>query len=295
MAISAALVKELRERTGAGMMECKKALQAADGDIEAAADTMRREGLAKADKKAGRVAAEGRIASAMSDDKTAAVLVEVNCETDFVGKNEDFVQFADQIAQLVLDKQPADVEALGDIDMGGETVEDKRRALIATLGEKVTVRRFRRVEAASADGRINVYLHGVRIAAAVAVNGGDDELARDLAMHVAASAPAHLSTEDVPEERRNSEKEVLMAQARDSGKPENIVEKMVEGRLNKFLGEITLMGQPFVKDPDTTVEKLVSGKGAEITDFARLEVGEGIEKKEEDFAAEVRAQAEKTG
>ncbi|WP_423820792.1 translation elongation factor Ts [Salinisphaera sp. SPP-AMP-43] len=295
MAISAALVKELRERTGAGMMECKKALQAADGDIEAAAETMRREGLAKADKKAGRVAAEGRIASAVSDDKSAAVLVEVNCETDFVGKNEDFVQFADEIAQLVLDKQPADVEALGDIDMGGETVEDKRRALIATLGEKVTVRRFHRVEAASGDGRINVYLHGVRIAAAVAVNGGDDELARDLAMHVAASAPAHLSTEDVPEERRNSEKEVLMAQARDSGKPENIVEKMVEGRLNKFLGEITLLGQPFVKDPDTTVGKLVSDKGAQITDFARLEVGEGIEKKEEDFAAEVRAQAEKTG
>lgn len=292
MAISASLVKQLRERTGAGMMECKKALQATDGDIEAAAENMRREGLAKADKKAGRVAAEGRIAAATSADNTAAVLVEVNCETDFVGKNEEFIEFADEVAKIVLEKEPADVEALGEFYMGGETLEDKRRALIAKLGEKITVRRFERVEAG--EGRISVYSHGARIAAAVAVSGGEDALVRDLAMHVAASAPAHLATEDVPEERRNAEKELLMAQARDSGKPEHIIEKMVEGRLNKFLGEITLMGQPFVKDPDVTVEKLVSERGATVEGYARLEVGEGIEKKEEDFAAEVRAQAEKT-
>lgn len=293
MAISATLVKDLRERTGAGMMECKKALQATDGDIEAAADNMRREGLAKADKKAGRVAAEGRIAAAPSADNTAAVLVEVNCETDFVGKNDGFIEFANEVARIVLDKEPSDVDALGELYMaGGQTVEDKRRALIATLGEKITVRRFSRVTAR--EGRIDVYSHGARIAAAVAVAGGDDELVRDLAMHVAASAPAHLSMADVPEERRNAEKELLMAQARDSGKPEHIVEKMVEGRLNKFLAEITLMGQPFVKDPDLTVEKLVSERDATIEAYARLEVGEGIDKQEEDFAAEVRAQAEKT-
>lgn len=292
MAISASLVKELRERTGAGMMECKKALQAADGDIEAAAENMRREGLAKADKKAGRVAAEGRIASATSADNTAAVLVEVNCETDFVGKNEEFIEFADEVAKLVLEKSPDGVEALGEMYMGGETIEDKRRALIAKLGEKITVRRFERIDAGT--GRIDVYSHGARIASAVAVSGGDEALGRDLAMHVAASAPAHLSTEDVPAERRNAEKELLMAQARDSGKPEDIIEKMVEGRLKKFLGEITLLGQPFVKDPDMTVEKLVAERGATIEAYARLEVGEGIEKKEEDFAAEVRAQAEKT-
>lgn len=289
MAISAALVKELRERTGAGMMECKKALQAADGDIQAAADNMRREGLAKADKKAGRVAAEGRIASAVNNDQTAAVLVEVNCETDFVGKNDDFVAFAQQVATAVLANEPADVEAVAELDVDGLSVDARRRELISTLGENITVRRFRRIEAG--DGKLDVYLHGANIAGAIALSGGEDELARDLAMHVAASAPAHLSADDVPAERRAQEKELLMAQARDSGKPEDIIEKMVEGRLRKFLGEITLMGQPFVKDPDVTVEKLVQDQNVTITDYARLEVGEGIEKKQEDFAAEVKAQA----
>lgn len=292
MAISAALVKELRERTGAGMMECKKALTATDGDIDAAADNMRREGLAKADKKAGRVAAEGRIATALSDDRTAAVLLEVNCETDFVGKNDDFVQFAEQAAQCALSEAPADVNALAELEVDGESLDAKRRALIAKLGENITIRRFRRIEAG--DGRLDVYMHGVRIGSAVAVRGGEDTLARDLAMHVAATAPAHLSAEDVPQERRDSEKELLMAQARDSGKPEEIIEKMVEGRLRKFLAEITLMGQPFVKDPDVTVEKLCKQQNATVLDYARLEVGEGIEKKQEDFAAEVKAQAEKT-
>jgi len=289
MAISAAQVKELRERTGAGMMECKKALQATDGDIDAAADNMRREGLAKADKKASRVAAEGRIAVAVNSDNTAAVLLEVNCETDFVGKNEDFIAFADNVAKAALNDHPADVDALGELSVSGDTVDGHRRALIAKLGEKIAVRRFRRIEAV--DGTLDVYQHGSGIASAVALTGGDQALARDLAMHVAASSPAHLSADDVPAERRAQEKEIFMAQARDSGKPEDIIEKMVEGRLRKFLGEITLMGQPFVKDPDTTVEKLVKSKDATITDYARLEVGEGIEKKQEDFAAEVKAQA----
>nr|WP_247739740.1 translation elongation factor Ts [Endozoicomonas sp. G2_2] len=292
MAISAALVKELRERTGAGMMECKKALTATDGDIDAAADNMRREGLAKADKKAGRVAAEGRVATALSSDRSVAILLEVNCETDFVGKNDDFVGFAEMAAQAALDNGPADVDALAEIEIDGESLDAKRRALVATLGENITIRRFRRIEAG--EGRLDVYMHGSRIGSAVAVAGGEDALARDLAMHVAATAPAHLSADDVPQERRDAEKELLMAQARDSGKPEEIIEKMVEGRLRKFLGEITLMGQPFVKDPDMTVEKLCKQQNATIIDYARIEVGEGIEKKQEDFAAEVKAQAEKT-
>jgi elongation factor Ts len=292
MAISAALVKELRERTGAGMMECKKALTATDGDIDAAADNMRREGLAKADKKAGRVAAEGRIATAVSDDKTVAVLLEANCETDFVGKNDDFVNFAEMAAQAALDNAPADADALAAIEVDGESLDAKRRALVAKLGENITIRRFRRIEAG--EGKLDVYMHGARIGSAVAVVGGESELARDLAMHVAATAPAHLSADDVPQERRDAEKELLMAQARDSGKPEDIIEKMVEGRLRKYLSEITLMGQPFVKDPDVTVEKLCKQQNATVSDYARIEVGEGIEKKQEDFAAEVKAQAEKT-
>ncbi|MES1930368.1 elongation factor Ts [Salinisphaera dokdonensis CL-ES53] len=292
MAISAALVKELRERTGAGMMECKKALTAADGDIDTAADNMRREGLAKADKKAGRVAAEGRVATALSSDQTVAILLEVNCETDFVGKNEDFIGFAETAAQAALDNGPADVDALAAIEVNGESLDATRRALVAKLGENITIRRFRRIEAG--EGKLDVYMHGARIGSAVAVSGGEDTLARDLAMHVAATAPAHLSADDVPQERRDSEKELLMAQARDSGKPEEIIEKMVEGRLRKFLAEITLMGQPFVKDPDVTVEKLCKQQNATVSDYARIEVGEGIEKKQEDFAAEVKAQAEKT-
>lgn len=292
MAISAAQVKELRERTGAGMMECKKALQAADGDLDAAAETMRREGLAKADKKAGRIAAEGRIAAAVSEDGREAVLVEVNCETDFVGKNEDFVAFADAVAAKALAAGIDDVETLMETELDGETVEERRRALIASLGEKMSVRRLRRIR--GADGLVAIYLHGSRIGSAVALTGGDGTLARDLAMHVAASAPWYLDTDSVPENVREKEREVLSAQARESGKPEDIIAKMVEGRLRKFLGEMTLLGQPFVKDPDRSVAKLLQAAGAEITDFARFEVGEGIEKKEEDFAAEVKAQAEKS-
>ncbi|HLQ84792.1 MAG TPA: translation elongation factor Ts, partial [Salinisphaeraceae bacterium] len=275
MTISAALVKELRQRTGAGMMECKRALQAANGDIDAAAETMRKEGLAKADKKAGRIAAEGRIATAQSSDGRAAVLLEINCETDFVGKNEDFVTFGDRVAELALEHAPADDAALAALAYESDaSVEDKRREMVATLGENISVRRFRRIDA-GANGVLEVYLHGARIGSAVAVSGGDATLARDLALHVAASAPAHLSADAVPAAVVEEERSVLMAQARDSGKPEDIVAKMVEGRLRKYLGEITLLGQPFVKDPDMTVEELLQQAGASVIDYARLEVGEG--------------------
>lgn len=292
MAISAAQVKELRERTGAGMMECKKALEAANGDIDAAAEAMRREGLAKADKKAGRIAAEGRVAVAVNGDGTEVVLAEINCETDFVGKNEDFVAFADAVAATALAGGIDDLETLAEAGLDGATVEDRRRALIAALGEKISVRRLQRIRGES--GVIATYLHGSRIGSAVALSGGDETLARDLAMHVAASAPRYLDADAVPGDVREKEREVLSAQARESGKPEDIIAKMVEGRLRKFLGEMTLLGQPFVKDPDQTVAKLLQAAGAEVIDFARFEVGEGIDKKEEDFAAEVKAQAEKS-
>lgn len=290
MGISAAQVKELRERTGAGMMECKKALVAAEGDIDAAADTMRREGLAKADKKAGRVAAEGCIAAPVCDDGKSAVLLEVNCETDFVGKNDEFTSFASKAAEVALQQSAADVEALGELELNGEAIDQQRRALVASLGENIGLRRLRRVE--SDTGVVAAYLHGSRIGSLVALEGGDADLARDLAMHVAATAPQFLDADSVPADVREKEKQILIEQAQDSGKPADIIEKMVEGRLRKFLAELTLLGQPFVKDPDQTVEKLLKAAGAKVTDYARFEVGEGIEKKTEDFAAEVRAQAE---
>lgn len=289
MGITAAQVKELRERTGAGMMECKRALQGTGGDINAAAEAMRREGLAKADKKAGRIAAEGCIVAAASADGTNAMLLEVNCETDFVGKNEDFTGFANSVVGLGLRATPTDVEALAALELDGESVDQRRRALVASLGEKISLRRLRRVEAGS--GHLATYLHGSRIGSVVALEGGDPALARDLAMHVAASAPRYLDAQAVPAQVRAKEKDILVSQAQDSGKPAEIIEKMVEGRLRKFLAEMTLLGQPFVKDPDQTVEKLLKSAGAKITDYARFEVGEGIEKKQEDFAAEVRAQA----
>jgi len=288
MAISAAQVKELRERTGAGMMECKKALVDTDGDMEGAIEHLRRTGLAKADKKAGRTAAEGRIALATSGEGSG-VLVEVNCETDFVAKDENFVKFADAVAALALAEQPADAEALNALKMEDDaTVVDAVKALVAKLGENIQVRRLERLEAG--DGVLGSYLHGARIGTMVAVQGGDADLARDLAMHVAASKPAYVSADDVPAGVMDKEREILVAQAQDSGKPREIIEKMVEGRLRKHLAEITLLGQPFVKDPDITVEKLLEGKGATVTGLRRLEVGEGVEKKEESFADEVRAQ-----
>ncbi len=288
MQISAAMVKELRQRTGAGMMECKKALVEAAGDMESAVEAMRIAGLAKADKKADRVAAEGIVAAATADDGKSAVLVEVNCETDFVAKGDDFIDFARGIAAKVLADAPADVEALAALPMDdGRSVEQARQELIAKIGENIQVRRFQRIESA---GLIGSYLHGTRIGVLTALEGGDEALAKDVAMHIAASRPLCVSEEQVPADVLEKEKAILIAEARESGKPEEIIEKMVAGRVRKYLAEITLVGQPFVKDPDQTVAKLLKGSGASVTGFVRLEVGEGIEKKEENFAEEVMAQ-----
>lgn len=289
MTISASLVKELRERTGAGMMECKKALVETGGDLEVAVENMRKAGLAKADKKSGRVAAEGLVAISRSDDGTRAALVEVNCETDFVSSGDDFGGFAAAVADLALTGSPADHDALMALPLGdAASVEEARRALIAKIGENINVRRFQIVDGAE---RVGTYLHGKRIGVAVAINGGDDELARDVAMHIAASKPLCVAEADVPGDLLAKEREILTEQARNEGKPDAIVEKMVEGRLRKYLAEVTLLGQPFVKDPDLTVGKLLAGKDATVTAFARYEVGEGIEKKQENFVEEVMAQA----
>jgi elongation factor Ts len=294
MNVTAETVRQLRERTGAGMMECKKALVETGGDLDAAAELMRKQGLAKADKKATRVAAEGVIAAARSADGRAAVLVEVNCETDFVARGDDFTGFAKEVAELALQSKPSDVEALLQLKMAsGETVDERRRALIAKIGENIGVRRFERIEST---GELGTYLHGTRIGTLVAVEGGDATLAKDLAMHVAASNPAYFSAADVPADavarERDIRIEMLKNDEKNRGKPENILAKIVEGGMNKWLGEITLLGQPFVKDDKVTVEKLLQSSRAKVLRFARLEVGAGIEKKKDDFVAEVKAQAE---
>jgi elongation factor Ts len=290
MAITAALVKDLRERTGAGMMECKKALVEVDGDIDAAIDLMRKSGAAKADKKAGRTAAEGLIVFKTSDDGKNAVMVEVNCETDFVTKGDDFINFSNEVAQLALDNMPADIDALQALTMAsGETVAEATKNLIAKIGENINVRRF---ICKSTDGVLGNYLHGGRIGVLVELQGGDEALAKDIAMHVAASKPACVSEADVDPAMIEKEKEIFAAQAAESGKPPEIIEKMIGGRIKKFLKEITLTGQPFVKDPDQTVEQLLKAAGATVVGFDRLEVGEGIEKKVENFAEEVMAQAQ---
>lgn len=289
MAITAAMVKDLRERTGAGMMECKKALVECDGDIEAAIEHMRKTGLAKADKKAGRTAAEGLIAIKATDDNKKAAIVEVNCETDFVAKGDEFQNFCSEVAQLALDNAPADLDALLATPMaGGDSIADTLKAMIAKIGENMTVRRFKVVSCE--DGQIASYSHGSRIGVVVSMEGGDLELGRDIAMHIAASRPSAVSEADVDPALIEKEKEIFTAQAQESGKPAEIIEKMIGGRINKFLKEITLLGQPFVKDPDTTVEKLLKGAGATVVAFERFEVGEGIEKKQENFADEVMAQ-----
>ncbi len=291
MAITASLVKELRERTGSGMMECKKALVETDGDIDAAIELMRKSGQAKAAKKAGRVASEGIIAIEFSDDGKHAAMVEVNCETDFVAKDENFTSFVDAVAERALNSGAADVEALMDeaLHEGEETtIGTAREALVAKIGENMNVRRFERFEAKN--GQLTSYRHGVRIGVVVELEGGDEMLGKDIAMHVAASNPVCVSEAEVPAELLEKEREIFKAQALESGKPENIVDKIVDGRVRKYLAEITLLGQPFVKDPDQTVEKLLSGAGAKVIRFKRFEVGEGIEKKQEDFASEVMAQ-----
>jgi elongation factor Ts len=287
VAITASLVKELRERTGAGMMECKKALVECDGDIEAAAELMRKSGAAKADKKSGRVAADGAIKIKVSDDGKKAVVVEINSETDFVAKDDNFQSFADAVTDVVFDQQPADVAALAELTTAsGDTVEQARQALIAKIGENIQIRRF---EIVNTENSLVSYQHGARIG--VLVNSSaDSDMARDIAMHIAAANPMHIQESDVPAEFIEKEKEILIAQAESSGKPREIIEKMIQGRLKKYLGEITLLGQPFVKDPDQTVAQLLSSANAAVDSFIRYEVGEGIEKKQEDFAAEVMAQ-----
>jgi len=290
-AITASLVKELRERTSCGMMECKKALVETEGDIEAAIELMRKSGQAKAAKKAGRTAADGLIVIRHSDDAKRAVMVEVNCETDFVAKDHNFVSFADAVAGRVLAGGAENVEQLmGQPLHDGEatTIDQAREALISKIGENMNVRRF--VRFAAQDGVIAAYRHGVRIGVLVEVENADAALGKDLAMHIAASNPLCVSAAEVPAEMLAREREIYMAQAADSGKPANIVEKIVDGRVRKYLAEVTLLGQPFVKDPDMPVEKLLKGAGARVVRFQRFEVGEGLEKRDENFAAEVMAQ-----
>ncbi len=290
MGITAAQVKELRERTGSGMMECKKMLVETGGDIDAAIEMMRKSGMAKADKKAGRVAAEGIIVFRTSEDGKSGAIVEVNSETDFVAKGDGFTGFADQVADTIVASRPADIEALlAGAMVGGEaSVNETRLALIAKIGENINVRRFANYN--SDVGIVGGYLHGVRIGVIVELEGGDATLARDVAMHIAASKPLAVSADDVSADVLDKEKAIFSAQAAESGKPPEIVEKMVGGRIRKYLAEITLEGQSFVKDPDTTVGQLLEKKGAKVIRFERLEVGEGIDKVEEDFAAEVMAQ-----
>jgi elongation factor Ts len=290
MNITADTVKQLRERTGAGMMECKKALVETQGNLDAAAELMRKSGLAKADKKAARVAAEGTVA--VERGTGAAVMVEVNCETDFVARGDEFLEFARAVAgAAIAGTGAADVAALLALPHGGATLDERRRALIAKIGENISVRRFVRI---AAPGALGTYIHGGRIGALVALEGGDEALARDLAMHVAAVNPAYIDAADVPAEVLEKERAILTEQTKGEKKPPEIIAKMVEGRLRKYLAELTLLGQPFVKDPDTSVEKLLKKSGAKVLKFVRYEVGEGIEKKQDDFVGEVMAQVKAT-
>jgi elongation factor Ts len=289
MNITADAVKQLRERTGAGMMECKKALVETKGDLDAAAELMRRQGLAKADKKATRVAAEGVVVIQKSPDARTAAMVEINCETDFVARGDDFRAFAQAVGACALVAKPATLAALAEARLpSGESIEQRRRELVAKIGENITVRRF---VVLTAPEHLGAYVHGTRIGALVAIKGGAAPLAYDLAMHVAASNPRYLTPGHVPAEEVTKERAILTEQAQREGKPPEIVAKMVEGRLRKALGEITLAGQPFVKDPDVTIEKLLKGAKAEVVAFERFEVGAGIEKKTDDFVAEVMVAA----
>ena len=289
MEITAQLVKELRTRTGVGMMECKRALSECDGDIDAAIQHLRTSGQMKADKKSARTAAEGSLALAKSEDGARALLLELNSETDFVAKDDGFLAFAQSCADAALASGTEEVEALMGQSADSGTFEEVRQELVARLGENIQVRCLQRLDADG--GAIGCYLHGRKIGVLVAFEG-EPELGRDLAMHVAASRPVCVGEDDVPEELLEQERAVLTAQAQESGKPPEIIEKMIAGRLRKYLSEITLLGQPFVRDPDITVAKLLQSKGASVKAFVRLEVGEGIEKKQENFAEEVHAQAQ---
>lgn len=286
--ITASMVKELRERTGLGMMECKKALTETSGDMESAEDLLRIKSGAKASKAAGRVAAEGVIGSFISSDGKTGALVEINCETDFVAKNEDFLAFAKSIAQLAAHNATTDSAALATMAMpNGGSVEENRQALIMKLGENLSIRRI--AQYATTD-RLAAYLHGSKIGVMVDYDG-DEALGKDIAMHIAASKPVCVSKDEVAPSLLDKEREIYSAQAADSGKPADIVAKMVEGRIGKYLAEITLLGQPFVKNPDQTVEKLLAEKKARVNGFTMFVVGEGIERKVVDYAAEVAAAA----
>lgn len=295
MNISAAMVKELRERTGSGMMECKKALVEASGDLELAIDIMRKSGLAKADKKSGRTAAEGCIRILTGADSKCAAMVEVNSETDFVAKADDFLEFSDNVAKVLIGSEAASVEELLALNLPESSVnfDEKRKELIAKLGENINVRRFERYAAAS--GVVVGYLHGGRIGVLVELSGNDAELGKDIAMHVAASKPVCVDESGVPADLLSKEREIFLAQAetddKTKGKPANIIEKMVEGRIKKYLSEITLVNQAFVKNPDQTVGDLLKSKGMSVVRFSRFEVGEGIEKEVSNFADEVAKMA----
>jgi elongation factor Ts len=287
--ITAAMVAQLREMTGLGMMECKKALVEADGDIKKAEEIIRVKSGAKASKVAGRTAAEGVVVVATSSDAKTGVVVEVNCETDFVAKDESFVAFANEVASALVKNPVANVEELANLTLAsGTTVEEARKAIIAKLGENISVRRFNTY---STEGALASYLHGKKIGVLVDLVGGTPELGKDIAMHIAASKPVCVSKEDVPAGKIEEERNIYSQQAAQSGKPADIVAKMVDGRIAKFLAEITLLGQPFVKNPDQTVEKLLAANNAKVNNFTMYVVGEGIEKKVVDFAAEVAAAA----
>lgn len=292
MQITSAMVKELRERTGAGMMDCKNALQEAGGDIETAIEAMRKSGVAKAAKKAGRIAAEGNIIIDQNPATGDTVILEVNSETDFVAKDRNFRSFGDDVAACILANHPADIEKLMVLPIrqgSDQTVEETRQQLVAKIGENISVRRFALVQ--NKETRLGTYSHGTRIGVIVSMLGGDDALAKDIAMHVAASKPVYVAEEDVSQDLIKKEMEILIAQAQDTGKPPEIIEKMIGGKLKKFLQEITLLGQPFVKDPDLTVKKLLGKTGAKINRFIRYEVGEGLEKRNDNFAKDVMDQA----
>jgi elongation factor Ts len=289
MAITAAQVKELRERTGSGMMECKKALTEVNGDMEAAIDHLRKTGQAKADKKSGRVAAEGKIVITLGDDNKSALIIEINCETDFAAKDENFSKFADEVANCALVNKPTSIDELNNLKLAsGSTVEEERKTLIAKIGENIDVRRF---ELVSSSGALGSYSHGNRIGVVVCTDSDNVELAKDVAMHIAASKPLCVSADQVDPAILKREKDIYSAEAASSGKPDNIIEKMVEGKINKYLKEVTLLGQPFVKDPDQTIEKLLASAKTKVESFVRFELGDGIEKKVDNFAEEVMAQA----
>jgi len=284
MAVTAALVKELRERTGAGMLDCKKALVETDGDIELAIENMRKSGQAKAAKKAGRIAAEGVILTKVEAGR--ATMLELNCETDFVARDEGFLKFGNELLEVAAANNINDIEALNDAELNGSKVSEVRDALVAKIGENISPRRVINVEGDT----LGAYVHGGRIGVISILTGGDEELAKDVAMHVAAASPQFVKPENVPAEVVEKEKEIQIEIAIQSGKPADIAEKMVAGRMKKFTGEVSLTGQPFVKDPSISVAELLKNNSADVINFVRVEVGEGSEKKTEDFAAEVAAQ-----